>query len=59
MTIDEQKEALWEAVTRFVDEQRISCGEAVYQTDWVAENSLELIEELCDIVGYYEYEDEE
>lgn len=54
MTIDEQKEALWEAVTRFVDEQRISCGEAVYQMDHVAENSLELIEELCDIVGYWD-----
>ena len=50
---------MWEAVTNFIDANRISCGEAVYQTDWVSENSLELIEELCDIVGYYEYEDEE
>lgn len=59
MTTDEQKEALWEAVTRFIDENQISCGEAIYQMDHVSENSLELIEELCDIVGYHEYEDEE
>lgn len=59
MTIDEQKEALWEAVTRFVDEQKISCGEAIYQCDWVSESALEFIEELCDIVGYAEYEEDE
>jgi hypothetical protein len=58
MTIDEQKEALWEAVTRFVDVQQISCGEAIYQMDHVAEASLELIEELCDIVGYAELSEE-
>jgi hypothetical protein len=59
MTTDEQKEALWEAVTRFIDEQRIECGEAIYQTDRVIQNAYEFIEELCDIVGYYEYTDEE
>lgn len=59
MTIDEQKEALWEAVVDFIDENRISCGEAIYQLDRVSENSLELIEDLCEIVGYHEYEDEE
>lgn len=59
MNIDEQKESLWEAVTRFVDEQRISSTETVYQSDRVIENAYEFIEELCDIVGYYEFEDEE
>lgn len=59
MTTDEQKEALWEAVTRFIDEQRISCAEAIAQNDDVITNAYEFIEELCEIVGYYEYDDEE
>ena len=55
----ERHAQLWLAVEKFIDEQKISCGEAIYQCDWVSENALEFIEELCDIVGYYEYEDEE
>ncbi len=59
MTIDEQKEALWKAVTAFVETQRIGGPETIYQTDRVIENAYEFIHELCEIVGYHEYEDEE
>lgn len=59
MTIDEQKDALWEAVTQFIDDHQISCEEAVAQNDDVISNAYEFIAELCEIVGYYEYEDEE
>lgn len=43
----------------FIEEQRISCPESIHQTDRVIENAYEFIEEICDIVGYFEYEDEE
>ena len=34
----------------------IKVGELIYQCDEIAENSLEFIETLCDIVGYKESE---
>jgi hypothetical protein len=40
----------------FIQAQRISCAEAVYQTDRVIENAYEFIEGICDRVGYYDYD---
>lgn len=42
-------------VRAFVEKHRISCPEIIYQTDYVIENAYGLIEELCDVVGYYQY----
>lgn len=39
---------------KFIEDQRISCVETVYQTDRVIENAYEFIEGVCDVVGYYE-----
>lgn len=39
-------------VKAFVDEQGITCAEAIYQTDRVIENAYEFIERLCEFVGY-------
>lgn len=47
------------AVTGFVDKLEISCGETVYQCDRVILGALEFIDELCEIVGYHEYEEDE
>jgi hypothetical protein len=41
-------------VKNFINDNEIRCAESVYQTDYVAENSLEFIESLCEVVGYYE-----
>lgn len=43
-------------VEAFVKAQRISCPEAVCQSDNVIINAYEFIEKLCDIAGYYEDE---
>lgn len=48
----EKHAKLWKLCERFIREQRISCAETIYQTDWVVVNSYELIEEICNIVGY-------
>jgi hypothetical protein len=51
--------ALWNKCLEFVESQRISCAETIHQTDRVIENAYEFIEDVCDIVGYKEYEDDE
>lgn len=47
---------LYLAVKKFIDKNDIFCDEMIYQCDEIAENSLEFIETLCDIVGYKESE---
>lgn len=41
----------------FIQKQRISCAETVYQTDRVIENAYEFIEGICERVGYHEGDD--
>jgi hypothetical protein len=50
--------ALWNKCLEFVESQRISYAETIYQSDRVIENAYEFIEDVCDIVGYND-EDEE
>lgn len=41
----------------FINKNKIDCEEVIYQTDWVIENAYKLIEDICEIVGYYEEEE--
>lgn len=43
---------------KFINENKISCPESIYQSDSVIENAYTFIEEICNLVGYFEYEDE-
>lgn len=45
-------------VKKFVKEQRITCPEAICQSDRVIENAYGLIDELCEVVGYLDEEEE-
>lgn len=45
-------------IQNFIEENRISCAETIYQTDRVIENAYEFIESLTEIVGYYEPTDD-
>ena len=50
---------LWNLVSDFIKEQTISCPEATVN-DWVYENAPNLIADMCEVVGYYDWpEDEE
>jgi hypothetical protein len=49
---------LWQVCEQFVTDQNISCAETVYQTDRVIENAYAFIEQVCDVVGYVNMEDE-
>lgn len=47
---------LYLAVKKFINDFDIFSDEHIYQCDEIAENSLEFIETLCNIVGYKERE---
>jgi hypothetical protein len=51
---DIDEEALINVVCDFVDTNRITCAEAVYQNDDVITHAYSFIERLCNIVGYYQ-----
>jgi hypothetical protein len=51
--------ALWKVCKKFVEEQEIGCADTIHQCDWVIEHAYEFIEDVCNVVGYVEYEDEE
>lgn len=53
-----KKDDLWKLCEKFIDENDIGHPETIYQTDRVIERAYEFIENICDIVGYKEYEDE-
>lgn len=46
---------LWNTCQRFIHEQVICHPETIYQCDRVVENALEFIEEVCKVVGYEEF----
>jgi hypothetical protein len=51
--------ALWRHCMVFIETQNIYSRETVYQTDRVIENAYVFIADICEIVGYVDYEDEE
>ncbi len=51
--------ALWNVCKKFVEDQEISSPETIYQCDWVIEHAYEFVEEVCNVVGYKPYEDED
>jgi hypothetical protein len=55
---EEQLRALLGVCSGFVEENKISCPEAVCQCDWVITNAYEFIEDICDVVGYDKTTDE-
>lgn len=44
--------ALWRICMTFIKKQDVHCVETIYQTDRIAENALQLIEDICNEVGY-------
>ena len=59
MTEQESKDALYALAKDFIEKQKITCSETVYQTDRVIESAYQFIDNICEIVGFYEYEDDE
>ena len=49
---------LFDLCREFIKENKIDCPETIYQTDRIAENSLEFIESICELIGYHEEEED-
>ena len=41
---------LFDLCREFIKENKIDCSETIYQTDRIAENSLEFIESICELI---------
>lgn len=52
-----KQKKLFEHCKHFIEKQKIHCAETIYQSDGVIENSYEFIEGICDIIGYYDYDE--
>ena len=52
--IDEVKrrEQLWCICSDFISEQNITCYEKIYSSDVIASKSFDLIESICNLIGY-------
>lgn len=55
----EQLKKLWDHAVKFVDDQKISCAEAVAQQDEVIINAYEFIEGVAETVGYHQYTEDD
>lgn len=51
--------ALWDVCVKFIETQEIGCAESIYQNDRVLIEAPEFVEDVCNVVGYLPYEDEE
>ena len=49
---------LWNACVNFIKEHEIGHVEQIWQIDSIILASTELVESVCEIVGYVEHEDE-
>ena len=50
---EESKNQLWIRCKAYIIANEITCKEDIAQTDKIIENYPELMEAICDIVGYY------
>jgi len=48
---------LWQTCAAFIAEHKPICAESCHDNDRIHENATSLIEGICEIVGYFEYED--
>lgn len=49
---------LFDICKEFIKENQITCAEAIYQRDSLVVKSQELLEQICDLLGYYEEEED-
>jgi hypothetical protein len=48
---------LYKICLEFIEKQKITCPETIYQSDRVIRNAYEFIQEICEVVGYAKYKE--
>lgn len=59
LTSDEKAAKVHEIVQAFIVKHRISCPDSIGQVDRIITDAYDLIEDLCNVVGYYQYPEED
>ena len=52
-------DALTKLCVKFFEDNSISCAESIAQSDRVIENAYDLLEDIGELIGYVEYEEDE
>jgi hypothetical protein len=50
---------LYDLCKDFIRDNKITCEETIYQSHRIEANALELIEQICELLGFHEEEEEE
>jgi hypothetical protein len=53
------RDELLEECMNFIRDNEINCPETIYQSDGVILNAQQFIEKICNIVGYYDLQEDE
>lgn len=44
---------------KFIRDNEIGCSETIYQSDRIILNSPDFIREICDVIGYHKFQEDE
>jgi hypothetical protein len=44
---------------KFIHDNQIGCSESIYQSDRIILNSQDFIREICDLIGYHKFREDE
>lgn len=56
--MNDKKDQLWDLCKKFIEDRGLGHPECIYQSDEVILNAYEFIEDVCDIVGYFEHKED-
>ena len=54
----ELHEKLLKVCMDFIEHHHITCAEAIYQRDVIYSDAPQLVEDICNVIGYHPGEDE-
>lgn len=56
---DDKPGYLMDLCLSWIEKNEVSCPEQIYQVDIMTIKSMELVEEICNLIGYYKDEDDD
>lgn len=53
------EEELYRLCKAWIDKNKVSCPEHIWQMDFMVAESQNLAENICNLIGYYDYGEED
>jgi hypothetical protein len=50
----QQRQQLWDLCRKWVKDNKVTCGESIYQVDSVQEAMYDLTTQICKLVGFHQ-----